>query len=439
MDFITDVQESMMEHVSEMIGNYEGDFSAKNLSEMEVALRQMLHELGNEILCQWLEAQEQKYPDDMKGCPHCGEEAKYVRRREGMSITLQGRVYYRRAYYACPSCHQGFYPLDERLGIEAGQMSAEVVQLAALFGIDDAFGTGHDLLKRSASLELSPNSIRKATQQVAQKVISHEQDLLKQSHKLDNQKDRQPGQADSPQRLYGSMDGFKVLFDDGWHDMKAGVWWTATTSKQGQSKAANLRYYTDFLPASAFSDLVWATGFDQKADMAKELIFVADGAEWIWRIVEQHYPQAVQIVDWYHACAYIAPIAQAAYSDPQQQTEWIAKVKSALWDGQLDAVIAACLQHVNCQRDDDPAQQAVTYYQNNRHRMDYARYRQLGYQIGSGSMESGCKQLGLARLKIAGARWSSDGATLVAKARAAYLSGDWDKLNALSGCLPQVA
>lgn len=438
MEFITHVQESMMQQLPEMIKSYEGDVSAKSLSEMEVCVKQMLQELGNKFIGQWLEAQEQKYPDDVKGCPYCGAETVYVRRREGMSITLQGRVYYRRAYYLCSSCHQGCYPLDERLGIEAGQMSDEVVQLAALFGIDDAFGTGHDFLKRSASLELSPNSIRKATQIVGEKVIAYEQELMEQSHKLANQKDRQLS-PDSPQRLYGSMDGFKVLFDDGWHDMKAGVWWTTKPSKQGELKAENLRYYVDFLPASAFSDLVWATGFEQKADMAQELVFVADGAEWIWNIVQQHYPQAVQIVDWYHACAYIAPVARVVYSDPHQQTEWIEQVQSALWQGQLDAVIAACQQHVNSGREDDPAHKAVTYYQNNRHRMDYARYRELGYQIGSGSMESGCKQLALARLKIAGARWHPDGATLVAKARAAYLSGDWDKLNPSADTLPQVA
>jgi len=439
MNFITDLQQALQEQSVEMIASYEGDVSAKSLSEMEIGLRAMLHEVGNAIMSQWLEAQDQKYPDDERVCPYCAQEARYVRRRQGMSITLQGRVKYRRTYYACSSCHQGFYPLDQRLGIEAGQMSAEVVQLAALFGIDDGFGTSQDLLKRSALLELSPNSIRKATQMVGQKVLAHEQALMEHSQNLANQKDRQPTQ-DSPQRLYGSIDAFKVLFEDGWHDMKAGVWWTTKTSGNGDMKAENLQYYTDFLPASAFSNLVWAWGFAQKADMAKELIFVADGAEWIWNIVEQHYPQAVQIVDWYHACAYIAPIAKAAYSDPQQQTDWIEQVKSALWDGRLDAVIAACRQHINSQHDDDhPAQKAVTYYQNNRHRMDYALYREQGYQIGSGSMESGCKQLGLARLKIAGARWNSNGATLVAKARAAYLSDDWDKLNALSNSLPQVA
>lgn len=438
MDFITDLQQRLSEYSAEMLADYEGDVSAKSLSEMETSLKQMLHEVGNDILVQWLEAQEQKYPDDEKVCPHCGKEAGYVRHRRGMSITLQGQVYYRRAYYLCSSCHSGFYPLDKELGIKAGQMSAEVLQLAALFGIDDAFGTSHDLLKRSASLELSPNSIRKASQMMGEKVMTIERTLIEQSYNLANQRERQPSQ-DSPQRLYGSIDGFKVLFDDGWHDMKAGVWWTTRTSKPGELKAEDLRYYVDYLPASEFSSLVWATGFDQNADIAQELIFVADGAEWIWRIVDQHYPQAVQIVDWYHACAYLAPIAKVAFSDPQQQTQWIETVKLALWNGQLDTVITTCQQQVNPQRVDDPAQKAVTYYQNNRHRMDYAQYRKFGYQIGSGSMESGCKQLGLARLKIAGARWSSNGATLVAKARATYLSGHWDELNSPSDTLPQVA
>lgn len=438
MDFITYLQQNMMEQLPEFIKSYEGDVSVVSLSTMEKQVKEMTFELGNEIIGRWLEAQDQKYPDDEKPCPHCGSQAKYKRRREGVSRTLQGRVCYSRTYYVCDDCHCGFYPLDMKLDIKPGQMSDEVVQLAALFGIDDAFGTGQDLLKRSALLELSPNSIRKATHIVGEKVIAHEQGLMEKSHNLEIQKHRLPSE-DSPQRLYGSMDGFKVLFDDGWHDMKAGVWWTPKTDKHGEVKAENLQYYTDFLPASEFSPLVWATGFEQKADMAKELIFVADGAEWIWRIVDQHYPQAVQIVDWFHACAYIVPVAKVAFSDLQKQDEWAENVKSDLWDGKLDAVIDACKQVVDPQRDDDPAQKAVTYYHNNRHRMDYARYRECGYQIGSGTMESGCKQLGLARLKIAGARWSPEGARLVAKARATYLSGRWDEINSISHNLPLVA
>ncbi len=71
--------------------------------------------------------------------------------------------------------------------------------------------------------------------------------------------------------------------------------------------------------------------------------------------------------------------------------------------------------------------------------MDYPPYRQHGYMIGSGSMESGCKQLGFARLKIAGAHWSADGARKVAKARAALLSGEWPQLTPVYETLPRAA
>jgi hypothetical protein len=54
-------------------------------------------------------------------------------------------------------------------------------------------------------------------------------------------------------------------------------------------------------------------------------------------------------------------------------------------------------------------------------------------------MESGCKQIGLERLKIAGARWSEAGARLIAKARAAYLSGQWDMVTSAPITLPQIA
>lgn len=413
---------------------YEGGLSATSLSEMETSVKQMTHELGNAILQEWLEAQEQKYPDDEKPCPDCGGQSKYVRRRKGMCITLQGRVYYRRCYYLCAGCGQGFYPLDQELGINPGEMSEEVMQLAALMGIEGSFGKSQDKLARTTLLELSPNSIRKATLKVGQVVLEQEQALLERSQPLEAQRE----QKRDP-RLYGSMDGFMVLLEDGWHEMKAGAWWTTKTNRRGEIKAENIRYYTDLLPAHEFSDLVWATGFEQKADQALELVFVADAVDWIWRIVQQHYPQATQIVDWYHACAYITPIAQAVFQDKQQQKQWIAQVKTDLWEGRLDAVIAACREHLKPQREDDPAQKAVTYYSNNRQRMDYAAYRDKGYQSGSGSMESGCKQLGLARLKIAGARWSKDGVRQVAKARATYLSGDWDKINASSQTLPQVA
>ena len=63
--------------------------------------------------------------------------------------------------------------------------------------------------------------------------------------------------------------------------------------------------------------------------------------------------------------------------------------------------------------------------------MNYAQFRAKGYWIGSGTVESACKQIAAARLKISGARWTLSGANATAKARAAWLS-DGDHFDALS-------
>ena len=436
MEFITYLQQALKASLPKVINAYEERVEANSLSEMEVEIRQMCHELGGEIMVQCLEAQTPKYPEDHVPCPNCGGKARYVRRREGMSITVFGRIQYRRPYYGCENCHQGHYPLDEQLGIQPGQMSAEVLQLAAVMGIQTSFATSQDLLARTALLELSANSIRKACQQMGQQVMEAEEQGQAASQDFDHQHQQQR-LAEKPRQIYGSMDGFKIHIDDEWHEMKAGSWWTTRRLANGELKSENIAYYVDYLAATEFSDLVWTTGFQRFADQAHELIFVADGAEWIWNIVQTHFPHAVQILDWYHALSYVQAVAQAVFTDDATRNRWFEQQQQHLWQGQRSLVLRACRQCAPVAP--DVVNKALTFFANQRSRMHYARFRAAGYQIGSGTMESGCKQLGVGRLKIAGAQWLSNGAQLLAKARTAYLSGDWDQLNSSHSLLPQVA
>jgi hypothetical protein len=76
-------------------------------------------------------------------------------------------------------------------------------------------------------------------------------------------------------------------------------------------------------------------------------------------------------------------------------------------------------------------EEAITDYTNNAHRLRYADYRARGLQVGSGSIESGCKQVVTARLKQAGMVWSLDGARAVAAVRTWLKSGRWQDALAL--------
>ena len=82
------------------------------------------------------------------------------------------------------------------------------------------------------------------------------------------------------------------------------------------------------------------------------------------------------------------------------------------------------------------ATQAVPYFTKHMERMRYDRFRTAGYMIGSGTIESGCKQIVTQRLKLPGAQWEVTGAVQTAKARAAWLSGHWNSLCAQRSALP---
>ena len=414
MEFIEELQKRLLWAAHELMSSYGQLPQAENLSVMESAVRDMTSVLGQAVLGEWLTGQDAKYPADTVACA-CGRQAHYERRREALTITLHGRVSYRRAYYRC-ECGQGCCPLDERLGIAPGQMSEQLVKRAARFGISEAYERSAEGLAVATGVALSPNSVRRACLDVGAQVVETETRLLERSHDLSEQL-RQRREGPRPERLYASIDGFYAPFEDGYHEVKMGALWETNADNH----AKNIEYYLETQGLDAFSDLVWARAFGRGAHQAEQLVFVADGAVWIWRIVAKFFPQAIQIVDWYHALSYLVKVAHAAFGEATTQAKhWLDQFRPALYEGHLATVCTACRALT------DLAPKAVAdarhYFATNRTRLRYGKFRAMGLQIGSGSMESGCKQLGLARLTIAGARWSDPGARLLGKSRAAFLS-----------------
>jgi hypothetical protein len=348
---------------------------------------------------------------------------------------MLGRVSYKRAVYVCASCGNRHYPMDEALGLRPNEMSAEMEQLEAQIGVHLPFAQASDLFEALTLVSVSDQSIDKATQAYGEEVSAVEKEQLKEA---------QSGEKSSlvPLRLYGSIDGGRVRTraakgeEQPWREVKIGAWYQARgvpPSKPDDKwtiQADDISYYSDICPAADFGDLFWASGVSRGAENAAELIIIGDGAQWIWELVDLHFPDAIQIIDWFHACEYLMPVAKQAFDDKTQQQDWLKTTRDALWYGELESVIKACAKHIqpDLPAKEDAAQQAVTYYTNNQHRMDYEHYRKQGYQIGSGTIESAVKQIASQRLKVSGARWNLDSACSVAKARAAYLSDQWQHL-----------
>lgn len=423
--------------VSDLVVEYAKENEEVDIGDMEQGMRQLLQEIGRQAMEQVLEKQD---PIEANVRCRCQHEANYRCRREGMVITVFGRVRYKRRYYLCDHCGRGEKVLDRRLKIQPGEVSRGLKPLLALLGIQTSFDEAALLAKALLLVEISDNSIRKAVQWVGEKQAALEEKWKRLSdwHHYMNNPNRQAAKV--PRRLYGSIDGVMVPTQTEWRELKTVCWYEVTPASARQwpsrykervgeleaLKATKIRYHCDIQEAETFSKLLWATGCHYLADRAQELIFVGDGAKWIWRLVEENFPKAIQILDWYHAVEYLTPVAQALFSEKEKQTAWLSTMKEHLWFSRTQTVIDACLALADHLTASDLAIKAATYFQNNFARMDYAFFRAQGYFIGSGTVESGCKQIGTMRLKRSGAQWMEEGARLVAKARAVWLSGQWN-------------
>jgi hypothetical protein len=430
MDFSTKALAEITKLVAEEIGKRIEAGEINNLDDLENGIRKMLKEIGQQTYSKVLESEDMKL--GMRVRCECGMKAKRISKRNAKVLTVFGWVRYRRSYYGCSRCGKKQNRLDKDWGIHPGEVSPVLGKLLAIAGVDIAFERARRKIKEFLLVEVSDNTIRKQTQLMGEKQAQLEAEWIRDSHDESWLQNRERKIESIPERLYGSMDGAQVPVGEEWRELKTLNWYrVAAVYGRGQHKAQEISYHTEITPAQDFGRLLWATGVRRLADKAKELIFVCDGAIWIWKLVSHYFPDAVQIVDWYHACEYLTPIADAVFVQDSERQKWLQKVKDWLWYGQTQKVIRACQRYIHHCLAAEPAQRAVTYYTNNQHRMDYAEYRKKGYWIGSGTVESACKQIATARLKIAGARWTISGAIATAKARAAWLSNG-DCFNVLS-------
>jgi hypothetical protein len=238
--------------------------------------------------------------------------------------------------------------------------------------------------------------------------------------------------APPPDHLCVSMDGAKVNTLDGWREVK-----TAAVSEveplanpEPDGTRVRLVNHSDragFWEAKEFAAEQDAEAKRRGAERAKRLTSVNDGAEWIWAIVLLCYPQALQVVDWWHAVDRLWTVANLVYGQGSELARaWVKARKGELWTGEVAPVIAA-LDGLNppSEKTRDEARRLREYVRTHAERMRYQAFRDDGEPVGSGTVESACKNVVGTRLKRGGMRWQVERAEAVLALRCAILSNRW--------------
>lgn len=165
------------------------------------------------------------------------------------------------------------------------------------------------------------------------------------------------------------------------------------------------------------------------------LVALADGAEENWRYFEgDRWAKAWKIVDHGHASQHLKDAMAACYGDTVQARAEYERLRFILRDkhGGADDVIEQ-LDNLDrkLNRQGHPRRRKLlakerTFFRNQRERMDYALYQELGLPIGSGVVEAACKTLATQRLKRSGMSWRN-GKQPILTIRSLQQSNRWDR------------
>jgi hypothetical protein len=144
---------------------------------------------------------------------------------------------------------------------------------------------------------------------------------------------------------------------------------------------------------------------------AAKVLMVADGAMWIWNLSSDRFAQAHQRLDYYHASQHLWAVANALHpDDPAAARKWIEPLLKKLKKGQAVSLLNDLRKLTKRLRRKkrQAAEAELAYLENHRHRMDYAAAQRAGEPIGSGAIESTCRQY-QCRFKRPGQFWSCAG------------------------------
>lgn len=175
---------------------------------------------------------------------------------------------------------------------------------------------------------------------------------------------------------------------------------------------------------------------------ADKVLFVADGATWIWNRTqalakklglkaEQYY----EVLDFYHAVEHLGKVASLRSGwNSRKKKAWIKKHRKLLFEGKVEQVITS-IKEICRGRNSKKLRTERNYFEKNKDRMHYDEIKSLSLPIGSGAVESAIRRVVNLRLKGPCIFWIKESAEAVLMLRSYYKAGRWNLLKSMANSI----
>jgi hypothetical protein len=189
------------------------------------------------------------------------------------------------------------------------------------------------------------------------------------------------------------------------------------------------RFHRAIETAEEFGRRIYAQAWKRGWNRAQKKVALGDGADWIWNLIAEHFPGAIQIVDLYHARQHLWEVVRTLHpNDAVKQKAWMKVHQKRLLDkGKIEKLVRAlrAIESVSPEVAEKVRTEAA-YFETNAERMRYPEFRRQHLFVGSGVIEAGCKTVIGSRCKQSGMFWTVRGANAILALRCCLLNGDFE-------------
>ena len=332
-----------------------------------------------------------------------------------------------------------FFPLDEQLALWEHHWSESVVKYAVWLSGLVTFGEAARILETIGEIPISASSLWRRVAVWGPKCQALEATQRAASMAAPTREELNQSEALGEQALGVAMDGGMVhIRTEGWKELKVGCVFAIRqqpTRDQHSGEIVDLAhaeantYVAHLGGPGVFGEVLWAEARRRHWMQARETVVLGDGATWIWNLAADKFFTSHQVVDWYHAKLHLTQAASALHGEGTAAARrWLRQQETPLLQGHAERLARTLRQLAQKHsRGAEALRREAGYFQDNHRRMQYLELREEGFPIGSGMVESACKQF-RARLAGPGMRWSRAGLERLLPIRAAIMSHRFEEL-----------
>lgn len=330
-------------------------------------------------------------------------------------------------------------PLDMYLGIDRlpCKMSVDMMLKCAFWAQNQcSYQLAEETMKKVFGYTINDDTIRQVTNFIGKLVFNEDRRLAEEAWQC-----FESGKMKCPRNrngiLYLEADGAalntRTRDTEGstWRENKLGIvfssdniyYWSGNDGKR-HHQIRGREYISYIGSVSEFKKHFLACALRNGYGNYRQTILLSDGAQWISGMAQELFPDAQHILDLFHLKENVYTFAKAKFKqDASKYVDWAEQICKKLEDGKWKEV----LKELDPDESYENTVKLYGYIDNNKNHIDYPRYKEKGWFVGSGAIESGNKIVVQKRMKQSGMRWNPETAQYLVTLCSKKESGRWDK------------